>query len=253
MKTQWHGLARAMARALGLSSALMLSGISSATDFSVPHTFSAGQRAQASEVNQNFSAAAAAINGNAAALAAALQQLAALEELIATLQATISAANFGGVPVYSQGQFIGTLLDYGDAARLLSARGYVFHATFNEFDPQHWMSDEEWLRPQETIYFADANCVGDAYLAREPDLPSFSWEVDQGLVFRPHGPVGEVPVYYVPRAANGELQSYNSVLRYTACVLEAGEQVLWQALPNDEDVTGVPDAPYAKPFSLGLP
>jgi hypothetical protein len=237
---------KTMAAALGLFSAFSASGLAIAQEFSVPHNFSAGERAQAVQVNQNFSATAGAINDNAAALSAALQSIAALEQAIADLQ-TVPAV--GGVPVYSAGQIIGTFLDHGDEARLLSPAGYVFHATMTDYGPSFDIPVEAWLRT-ETLYFADANCLGDAYIA-PPDGPYFRWEIEHGVVFRDAGSAGAP--YYVPRSAVGASQTYNSVLSGANCSLQAGEALLWQALPNDEAVTGVPNAPYAKPFSIGVP
>ena len=246
---------KAMATGLGLISTLLISGMATAQEFSVPHSFVAGERAQAAQVNQNFTAAAGAINESAAALSEALQQISALEQAVAALQASLQTSGFGGVPVYSQGQFIGNLVDSSDEAMLLSPTGYLFHATMIDYDPSYFASFdlEEWLRSQRTVYFTDASCMGEAYLQPDLDNPPFSWNAEHGVVFRISRPAGMPSVYYVPRSANGVSQSYNSVLDGSSCRLEAGERVLWQALPNDETVTGVPDAPYAKPFSLGLP
>lgn len=245
----------AIATGLGLISMLLTSGMATAQEFSVPHSFVAGERAQAAQVNQNFTATAGAINESGAALSAALQQITALEQAVAALQASVPVPGFGGVPVFSEGQFIGNLVDSSDEAMLLSPRGYLFHATMVDYDPSYLAtySLEAWLISQQTVYFTDANCMGNAYLQPDLDIPPFSWNVEQGLVFRISRPAGVSSVYYVPRSANGVSQSYNSVLDGSSCRLEAGERVLWQAMPNDEAVTGVPDAPYAKPFSLGLP
>jgi len=247
---------KAIATGLGLISTLLVSGMAIAQEFSVPHAFVAGERAQAAQVNQNFTATAGAINESAAALSAAVQRITALEQAVAALQASVPVPSFGGVPVYSEGQLIGTYLDHGEEARLLSPNGYVFHATMIDYDVDAWQWQQEyvneWLREQ-TIYFTDANCMGDAYVEPFDDNPPRSWEIEHGLVFRAVGVIGETPVYYVPRSASGGLQPYNSELTGSGCGLAAGEKILWQALLNDEAVTGVPNAPYAKPFSLGLP
>jgi hypothetical protein len=246
---------KAMATGLGLISTLLISGMATAQEFSVPHNFVAGERAQAAQVNQNFTATAGAINESAAALSAAVQRITALEQAVAALQASLPVPSFGGVPVYSEGQFIGNYLDSGDEARFLSPKGYVFHATMVDYDPSYLAtySLEEWLRSQQTVYFTDASCMGDAYLEPDLDGPFFSWEAEHGSVFRISRPAGVPSVFYVPRSADGVLQSYNSVQQGSSCSLEAGEKILWPALPNDATVTGVPDAAYAKPFSLGLP
>lgn len=238
---------KTMAAALGLFSAFSASGLAIAQEFSVPNNFVAGERAQAAQVNQNFSATAGAINDNATALAAALQQIADLEQAIADLQ---TAPAVGGVPVYSAGQVIGTFLDHADYARLLSPNGYVFHATLTDYGPSYPIPVAAWLR-EEALYFADANCLGDAYIAPGGGMPYFDWEIEHGVVVRDSVPGGAS--YYVPRSAVALSQTYNSVLTDGNCSVQAGEAMLWQALPNDEAVTGVPNAPYAKPFSIGLP
>ncbi|MBV1911636.1 MAG: hypothetical protein KUG78_20255 [Kangiellaceae bacterium] len=81
-----------------------------AGELKVPNTFTAGSPAISADVNSNFTAVEAAVNGNAADITTVLNALAALEENISTLEANIASLQTDNVILITDNALLQNLI-----------------------------------------------------------------------------------------------------------------------------------------------
>lgn len=181
----------------------------------VPHTFQTGAPAKASEVNANFQS---------------------LKEAVEDNRDNISALGVGGLKVYANTQLIGYLLDGGIAeVHTLNTRGYTlvldWDGSFNRYYSHN-------------VYFANTNCQGATY-------------VDYGGIAAPT--YGEV--WVIPGSGGWALHPLTSKVQVTAnshltgegaCINAVWTGELHPITPNDQSVTGVPDAGFGQRINFGV-
>ena len=217
----------------------------------LPHTFTAGQPARATEVNENFSELESAINQNASDIA----------DNTSLVQANTAAigANGRGVRVLAAGTSVGLFVILApsrpgaDGYRALSDMGYFFDviATVN---PALMVDRPSVAGDLSTrnVWFESAGCTGPAYTGTGNVIDPF--QRLQGFVFRSDDPSDPIQTYYVPAGS----QEVDRVLSYRRSFLEGGcvfigtpTNTFVPVLPNDPAMTGVQDESFVGPILLG--
>lgn len=211
----------------------------------VPNTFQAGQPARAADVNNNFSTLESAANQNASDITANATGIQTNSVEIVALSTA------SGIQVYSAGAPIGrlvamqvsssTLSIVGQAIWLLSDEGYLF--------AMDAAIGNSYLTQSADLYFTGTGCSGDAHTT---PVSSVGWAGGTGIVFR--GPNGSpLPAYYTPRGGVAVDRLILSLIIGGVCFDTISTQLTYQAFPNDQAVTGVPDTAPVQPLVLGSP
>ena len=219
-----------------------------AAEVTLPHTFIAGQKALAGEVNANFSALEAGIDDNA-------RVIAELQAQIQALQAGSGGA--GGLSVIIAGEKVGAFVTDGpadpnfsissmDSGGLLvvSDKGYFFEVSLGENDDGSPSIVPEGALAPATTYYTQANCAGTKYLAIPYGDWRFMWR--QGFVVAATDPIDTVKAYRA-KGIPAELSmfSYHSRTSSSAgtCTNLAVTEVVKSLplVPNDPSVTGLQD------------
>jgi hypothetical protein len=220
----------------------------STAEVTLPHTFTAGQKALASEVNANFSALEAGVDDNARVIA----------ELQAQIQALQTASGgSGGLSVVVAGERVGAFVTDGpadpnfsihsmDGGGLLavSDQGYFFEVSLGENDDGSPAIVPEGALAPATTYYTQANCAGTKYLAIPFGDWRFMWR--QGFVVAATDPNDSVKAYRAKGApAELSMVSYQSRTSSSAatCTDLAAAEVLKSLplAPNDPSLTDVQD------------
>ena len=102
------------------------------------------------------------------------------------------------------------------------------------------------------IFFADANCSGQALVESRNVSGLEPWMIVAGAVF-PSGLSAPASVYYSNRGTLSTNRAYASVVNNGVCNNEQGTGSFFSVFPNDALVTGVSNTPPAQPLVLGLP
>lgn len=217
-------------------------------EVTIPHAFTAGQKALASEVNANFSALEAAVDDNA-------RVIAELQAQIQALQAASGGA--GGLSVIVAGERVGAYVTDGpadpnfsihsmDVGGLLgvSDKGYFFEVSLGETDPGIPSIIPEGALAPATTYYTQANCAGTKYLALPYGDWRFMWR--QGFVVASTDPNDTVKAYRA-KGTPSELSMFSVQSRTSSsgatCTDLAVAEVLkaLPLVPNDPSVTGLQD------------
>jgi hypothetical protein len=228
------------------ASAVSQSG--AAAEVTLPHTFTAGQKALASDVNANFTALEAGVDDNA-------RMISELQAQIQALQTATGGA--GGLSVIIAGQKVGAFVTDGpadpnfsihsmDGAGLLgvSDKGYFFEVSLGENDDGSPSIVPEGALAPATTYFTQANCAGTKYLAIPFGELRFMWR--QGFVVAATDPDDTVKAYRA-KGTPAELSMFSYQSRTSSsgasCTDLAVAEVLKSLplVPNDPAVTGLQD------------
>ena len=214
----------------------------------LPHAFTAGQKALASEVNANFSALEAGVDDNA-------RVIAELKAQIQALQAAFGGA--GGLSVIIAGEKVGTFVTDGPAdpnfsinsldgggLLVVSDKGYFFEVSLGENDDGSPSIVPEGALAPATTYYTQPNCAGTKYLAIAFNDWRFMWR--QGFVVAATDPNESVKAYRA-KGTPAELsmfsyQSRTSSSGVTCTDLPVAE--VFKSLPlvpNDPSVTALQD------------
>ena len=188
----------------------------------VPNQFQSGERALASEVNDNFAAVETAVDGNAADIAVLQQAPAGLAVRVdGQLVGRLAAAGSGDVLVDVAATSIvpgpvaveeSAGLGNATAFSVVSTRGYVFSLSTGSFGRPGFSEGELMRFP---IFFDAADCAGNPFIVVEGPVGRFSafeygrglarpptrWIARQGLVVASPDPLDSTPVYMVRRGA----------------------------------------------------
>ena len=221
------------------ASTVSYSGV--AAEVTLPHTFIAGQKALAGEVNANFSALEAGVDDNA--------------RVIAELQAGSGGA--GGLSVIIAGEKVGAFVTDGpadpnfsissmDSGGLLvvSDKGYFFEVSLGENDDGSPSIVPEGALAPATTYYTQANCAGTKYLAIPFGDLRFMWR--QGFVVAATDPNDTVKAYRA-KGTPTELSMFSYQSRTSSsgatCTDLAVSEVFKSLplVPNDPSVTGLQD------------
>jgi len=219
-------------------------------EVTLPHSFTAGQKALASEVNANFSALEAGVDDNA-------RVIAELQAQVQALQAASGGAR--GLSVIVAGERLGAYVTDGpadpnfsihsmDGAGLLgvSDKGYFFEVSLGEIDDGSGSPSivpEGALAPA-TTYYTQANCAGTKYLAIPFGDLRFMWR--QGFVVAATDPNDTVKAYRA-KGTPTELSMFSYQSRTSSsgatCTDLAVSEVFKSLplVPNDPSVTGLQD------------
>jgi len=219
----------------------LLSSATIADDLTIPNTFTPGTPARAAEVNGNFTAVETSVDDNAADISANITSIQANSNATQANASSIASLVSGtGLQVYSQGSAFARVLDISSTgAWLLSGTGYMFETELGDSNPK-------WLR-QMTIYYAELNCVGTAYVTGWPE-----WVGINGGVFVSRD-LANPQVVYVPQGS--ERQPFTSLSRNTGggCLNGDATSLFHAAFPNDESITGVSNNEPLRPYKIGSP
>lgn len=207
----------------------------------VPNTFQAGQPARAAEVNDNFTAVEASVDDNAADIANNAVTIQSNTTSIAALTAG------SGILAYSQGVPIGRVLSPGDGSQthiwLLSDAGFAFSV---EASP----NANSYLGGAKTIYYSGVNCTGQSFIDQNSD-----WQNIVGRVFKTDG--ANPPFTFYTLRGGSPVTQNQVVASFTANDLCTNrietKPGVFEVFPNDEAVTGVPNAAPTGPLMLGMP
>jgi hypothetical protein len=241
---------------LVLAAASTLSHNAAAGEVTIPHTFTAGQKAVASEVNANFAALEAGVDDNA-------RTIAELKAQIQALQAVSPAV--GGLSVIVGGERVGAFVTDGpadpnfgisstDGGGLLavSDTGYFFEISLGENDDGSPSIVPEGALAPAAVYYTQPNCAGTKYLAFPYGDWRFMWR--QGFVVAAADPNDTVKAYRA-KGTPAELSMFSYQLRTSSsgatCTGLAVAEVLKSLplVPNDPSVTDLQDT-YAGPVQL---
>jgi hypothetical protein len=148
--------------------------------------------------------------------------------------------------VYSAGQPIGRLvwMDPPNASGLTggnmwiaSSKGYLCYI------------ERATGRMLETVvWFANGDCTCAVYYPYEVS----NWAAIQGAVLG-ISPSAPVNVLYSPRGTQPAVRTYASEYHDSQCSNVSGSKNFVVVLPNDPEVTGVADEPFATPILVGTP
>jgi hypothetical protein len=233
---------------LVMVTASTLSHNAAAGEVTIPHTFTAGQKAVASDVNANFSALEAGVDDNARTIAELRAQVQALQ--------SVSPA-VGGLSVIVGGERVGAFVTDGpadpnfgisslDGGGLLavSNKGFFFEISLGENDDGSPSIVPEGALAPAAIYYTQPNCAGTKYLAFPYGDWQFMWR--QGFVVAAADPNDTVKAYRA-KGAPAELSMFSYLSRTSAsgvtCTGLAVAQVLKSLplVPNDPSVTDLQD------------
>jgi hypothetical protein len=217
-------------------------------EVTLPHAFTAGQKALASEVNANFSALEAGVDDNA-------RVIAELQAQIQALQAASGGA--GGLSVIIAGEKVGAFVTDGPAdpnfsinsmdgggLLVVSDKGYFFEVSLGENDDGSPSIVPEGALAPATTYYTQPNCAGAKYLAIPFGDRRFMWR--QGFVVAAADPNDTVKAYRA-KGTPTELSMFSYQSRTSAsgatCTDLAVSEVLKSLplVPNDPSVTGLQD------------
>ena len=219
-----------------------------AAEVTLPHTFTAGQKALAGEVNANFAALEAGIDDNARVIAELQAQLQALQA---------GSGGAGGLSVIIAGEKVGAFVTDGpadpnfslhsmDSGGLLavSDKGYFFEVSLGENDDGSPSIVPEGALAPATTYYTQADCAGTKYLAIPFGGWRFMWR--QGFVVAATDPTDTVKAYRA-KGIPAELSMFSYRSRTSssavACTNLAVAEVVKSLplVPNDASVTGLQD------------
>ena len=221
--------------------ALLLPLSSTADDLTIPNTFQAGTPARAAEVNGNFTAVEASVDDNAA-------DIAVNQGAIQDNQTSIAALTAGsGIFAYSQGVPIGRVLSPSDGSQshiwLLSDAGFAFSVEASS-------NANSYLGGAKTIYYSGVNCTGQSFIDQNSD-----WQNIVGRVFKTDG--ANPPFTFYTLRGGSPVTQNQVVASFTANDLCTNrtetKPSVFEVFPNDEAVTGVPNAAPTGPLMLGMP
>lgn len=165
-------------------------------------------------------------------------------------------ATFGPVKVLANGIVIGAFLQsdtLGNTRRTiqaLSSTGYQFTVYANDpADP--WIS--AGYLTTSSVWYETAGCSGQAYVGVINDLRSdLQASETQGVVFSVANSAGSAGHYYVPAGSIPASRSFVASDSGTGCTVNFDSNVSSvEALPNDPEITAVPNEPFAAPITLG--
>lgn len=200
----------------------IVSGSAALAQTQVPHKFSSGQPARASEVNENFDALSSHVDANSEAISAAEASL---------------ANRLPPVVVDGNGNEIGQLISIGENLSSLIAitqAGYLVNISF-------W----DGSLPRNSLSYESSDCSGTPYA-------SFFYAFS-GLVFRSYDSLGNPGVYYIDKAAVPvtNLNICSSSFEYPEPGCQPGcgaAEPAWPVSINDPAVTGVSNTTYPLPI-----
>ena len=215
-------------------------------EVTIPHAFTAGQKALASEVNANFSALEAGVDDNA-------RVIAELQAQIQALQAASGGA--GGLSIIVAGERVGAYVTDGpadpnfsihsmDVGGLLgvSDKGYFFEVSLGESDPGIPSTIPEGALAPAATYYTQPSCAGTKYLAIPFGDWRFMWR--QGFVVASTDPNDPVKAYRA-KGAPVELSMYSYQSRTSSSEATCTDLVevvkSLPLVPNDLSVTGLQD------------
>jgi len=220
----------------------------STAEVTLPHTFTAGQKALASEVNANFSALEAGVDGNARVIA----------ELQAQVQALQAASGgSGGLSVVVAGERVGAFVTDGpadpnfslhsmDGGGLLavSDTGYFFEVSLGENDDGSPAIVPEGALAPATTYYTQANCAGTGYFAIPFGGWRFMWR--QGFVVAATDPNDTVKAYRA-KGTPAEVSMFSYQSRTSSSAATCTNLPLAEVMkslplvPNDPSLTDLQD------------
>ena len=229
---------------IGLS---VLTSAAVAGELDVPNQFRAGAPAVAAEVNENFAAVEAAVDGNAQDIAANATDLAANAAAIGGLQMGLPIA---GITVRLDGVAIGRYTGFGrppievanvppatgteivaaavslgssDIVTVVSEAGYRFAIWTTGLVDPNFVEGELDAAP---VFYDDATCTGNAYFPVEGDTgfftsfeagtadvrPAKRWALRQGVLWASPDPDDPNPVYMIRRGQTAQTVPLLSLL-----------------------------------------
>jgi len=226
-----------------------------AGDVTIPNAFERNTPASATEVNENFSAVATAINENAENIrstAADVELLRALvEELSPAIRVAVGDTMVGRLLGFTPGSYVtrqiendpplvenrfepaGSLM-WSPIIEVLTSKGYVVPIMANPANSPPWapLPVEGEVVPM-TIAFDQPGCVGTPYVADLPPeavsyfqrFPMISpWARRHGFVFASPDPNSPIKTYYVPANSTTTVQVASLLMRKRAAPVGAGVQ-----------------------------
>lgn len=233
---------------LAMVAASVVSHSGATAEVTLPHAFTAGQKALASEVNANFSALEAGVDDNARVIAELQAQIRALEA---------ASGGAGGLSVIIAGEKVGAFVTDGPAdpnfsinsmdgggLLVVSDKGYFFEVSLGENDDGSPSIVPEGALAPATTYYTQPNCAGAKYLAIPFGDRRFMWR--QGFVVAATDPNESVKAYRA-KGTPAELsmfsyQSRTSSSGVTCTDLPVAEVLKSLALvPNDPSLTALQD------------
>jgi hypothetical protein len=268
--------------ALALCCSALVLAQSSSTALVIPHQFTAGTPAKAAEVNDDFSAVAAAVNANGGNISTLQGELQALQKELTGVAQSLNGAT-GAIYIQSGGVPLGAMVpmwftespfsvgsqttDYSVMA--LNSMGFFVvltsQGTLAEPLSANYMGYD--------FYFSAADCGGTTYFGtvgetdssgnfdgHYEDIGQMSLLLTQGIVFGPWQANDPNTGYYakggaaVTAASEYVLTSDASGATVQSCQnISPGPAAIYGApvLPNDPNVTGVP-ASLSGPLTLTL-
>jgi hypothetical protein len=227
----------------------LLSGTLLASSLTIPNTFVSGTPALAEEINANFGAVKTAVNDNDTII----------RQLITRLEALEAQRINNGLPVFlkADGQNVGVLV--GKSTSYTAVTEQYDALSFKEYFFSV-AAQSGALLGSHTIYYAGANCTGQAYIAvdqlRSSASPRGIYTKYQGEVFAAKFTNDTIPAYYVEANTDSVSVTPASAADFNTCsgsdFQHQFEQIdAYLALPNDPDKTGVQNA-YATPIRAGF-
>lgn len=226
---------------LGLASAI-------GAAINIPHTFSPGQQARSSQVNENFSALAAAIDNLSSTVASQGSAISAL--LSKPNPIVVKDAN--GVVL---GSYLGnagastTAVNLAPFVGIRTPQGYVYYAmTFENSSTSiaGTVAGSDTSAIYGDLFFLTSNCTGQAYTINVNDFAA-----SQGFVFA----LSSGQNFYVPADARPvDFAIFRSSLNGSSeCVTDSTVPPrAYPVQPNDPSITGAPNGSIARPLKLGI-
>lgn len=163
------------------------------------------------------------------------------------LEASTDSLFKSGIPVYAQGQVLGSWLGQASNTRvkLVSPKGFLFDVEV----AGDVSAANNYLGPSKVIYFEGANCTGRAFISANPTI-----EIVVGSVFASEG--APSPAYFTLRGSFSE-ESNVATASFAAndtCTnrFETFTRIL-EVFPNNEATTGVSNQAPAGPLVISIP
>ena len=191
---------------------LTLASTASAGTVTIPNTFTSGQPAIASQVNENFDAVKFAIDSNSSNLA------------------VLKDGNNSTI-----GSFVGVVFGNSANARFigLSSTNYLFSV---------FPSGEVYVE-NKPIYFSSTDCTGQGYVSSDDGIgggPS------QRVFSNPLG------LYYVPAGNVVSTTFRKSVSNTLGICSQVSQSApMYQVMPNDPVITGMSSGTFTGPITIG--
>jgi hypothetical protein len=163
------------------------------------------------------------------------------------LEASTDSLFKSGIPVYAQGQVLGSWLGQASNSRvkLVSPKGFLFDVEV----AGDVSAANNYLGPSKEIYFDGANCTGRAFISANPTI-----EIVVGSVFASEG--APSPAYFTLRGSFSEESNVAtaSIAANDTCTnrFETFTRIL-EVFPNDEAITGVSNQAPSGPLVISIP